>query len=287
MKNLVCQITLIVIFGSIVRGDSVSGTEEVESFTEPYRSVDVPAAEIGVLSEILVQEGDLVRQSQLLAKLDDEVLRRSLEVARVAKDATGSLNAAQSELDSRTQQLNRFQTLRRNDNATDRELQRAISSVQLAEAKVQIVRDELEVRRMEFERTRSQLKKRSIVAPISGVVTMIHRDAGEFVSPTDPIVLSIVELSRLKAVFSVPRSAAVRIPVGSSVQVLIEPESSPASGTVEFVSPTTDPQSGTVRVKVRIDNSSGKLPCGTMCRWDLRSSEPERQASRVYIGKSR
>ena len=259
----------------------------VECFTEPYRQVDVPATEIGVIQQIAVKEGDAVSKGQLVAKLDDEVLRNSLELARVAKDATGSLQAAVAELRARERQLESYRTLRQNENATDRELQRAETAVELAEAKVQTVREELDVRRMEFERTKSQLQKRQIQAPLDGIVVEIEKEIGEFVSPNDPVVLSIVELSRLKAVFSVPRESAAKLRVGETATVFIGVRNVRTEAVIEFVSPTSDPQSGTTRVKLGITNTSRMLPCGVICRWDLNHRNTEARLSRATYGTSR
>ncbi len=90
---------------------SVSDAAEIESFTEPYRRVAVPAPEIGTLSELLVVEGDAVEQDQLLARMDDTVLIASLEVARAAKDATGSLHAAEATVKARQKQLDSYTAL--------------------------------------------------------------------------------------------------------------------------------------------------------------------------------
>lgn len=263
---------------------AADSSTEVECFTEPYRHVDVPAAEIGVIHSIVVNEGDNVAKSQLVAQLDDEVLRNSLEIARTAKDASGSLKAALSELKARQRQLANYQTLRDKDNATERELQRAETAVELAVAKVQVVRDELEVRRMEFERTKAQLRKRQILSPLDGIVIEINKEAGEFVSPNDPVVLSIVELSRLKAVFSVPHEAVSQLKVGDTAIVRVGAKNVRADAVIQFISPTADPQSGTVRVKLSISNGSRALPCGVICRWDLNHQHRPAKLSRATTG---
>ena len=157
MKNV---LTFILLLSSTAIAIGADSFDHIESFTEPYRQVDVPAAEIGVIHLIVVNEGDVVTKGQLVAQLDDEVLRKSLEVARVAKDATGSLQVALSDLKDRERQRASYVALRERNNATDRELQRADTAVALAKARVQVVRDELEVRRMEFERTKAQLRQR-------------------------------------------------------------------------------------------------------------------------------
>jgi len=55
----------------------IGRAEHLETFTEPYSRVAVPAPEIGTIAEILVKEGDEVLRSQVLARLDDDVLQAS------------------------------------------------------------------------------------------------------------------------------------------------------------------------------------------------------------------
>lgn len=262
---------------------TLSQSDELECFIEPYRSVEVPAGEIGILAEIMVEEGDVVSEKQLLARLDDDILRRSLEVARTAMNAAGPLRAAMAELDGKARQLKSYESLRREANATEREIQRATTAMVLAEAKVQSVREDLEVRRLEFERTKAQLRKRQIEAPLSGTVVLVEKEAGEYISPTDPVVLTIVDLSTLKAVFSVPQHVSISLKAGDSVELRLGVNESRVPGLIEFVSPTTDPQSGTVRVKIRIENRDRSLVCGSLCRWDGSSFK---KATRVTQYKS-
>ena len=259
----------------------------LECFIEPYRTIRVPAPEVGVLSTILVKEGDTVLEKQVVARLDDEVLRQSLELARAAKDAQGSLLAAIGEQQSRVAQYERFQALRERDNATERELQRAATAAEVANAKVQIVRDELSLRELEFERTKAQLRKRQIEAPMKGTVIEIVKEAGEFVSPTDPVVMTIVDLSRLKAIFSIPHSQVASINAGEEVELRVGDEVQTVSGIIEFISPTTDAQSGTVRVKIGIDNRQLKTPSGSICRWDGKSVPTQKRLSRATVGHRR
>ena len=258
--------------------------EQFECFTEPYRTVRLAAPEMGVIAEIPVVEGQSVSQSQVVARLDDSVLKKSLEVARAATEATGALDAALSELDTNQQQLKGYRSLRRSDHATEREIQRATTAVEISQAKVQIVRDELSIKHAEFERTKSQLEKRKIRAPLNGIVVEINKEVGEFVSPTDPVIVTLVDLSNLKAIFSIPQSSARKLVAGHLVELTVDDDSQPqgliaqgliVQGLIEFVAPRVDPQSGTVTVKIRIENQQGKIVAGSACKWDGQSQAPQ------------
>jgi RND family efflux transporter MFP subunit len=188
-------------------------------------------------------------------------------------ESTGTILAAESENESRLNQLESYKQLREQGNASPREYERAVSEQAKAAARLQAAKEDQQLRRLEYERVQAQIAQRQIKSPIRGHVVVIDKEAGEFVSPTDPVVMHIVQIDTLKAVFSVPRSAAVDIAVGQSVDLSVGYEAIKAVGTVDFVSPIADPQSGTVRVKIRIANTDRKLQSGSSCRWNLANYE--------------
>jgi multidrug efflux pump subunit AcrA (membrane-fusion protein) len=135
------------------------------------------------------------------------------------------------------------------------------------------VREDLDLTRLEYLRVKSQIAQRVISAPIDGHIVAIVKEVGEFVSPTDPIILHIAHLKSLKAVFSVPLDARDRMKPGNTVKLKVGFEETRCAGVIEFVSPIADAESSTVRVKIRIPNEDGVIQSGVACIWDL-TSEP-------------
>jgi len=276
--NLTFERPLLSLLGLLVVAASLSA-EEVEAFTEPYKQVAVPAAEIGVIAEVLVEEGDVVTEKQLLAKLDDAILQSSLLVAKAAMDSVGGKQSAETEVTLRKKHLESYQKLQDRGNATQRELDRAESEYQQSLARLQSVREDLEVRRLEYLRVKSQIKHRVISAPIDGHVVAIVKEIGEFVSPTDAIVLHIAHLKSLKVVFSAPLDAKSRLQPGNTVDLKIGYKEDHCQGVIEFVSPIADAESNTVRVKIRIPNAEGAIQSGVACRWNLNSQPPTKDVA--------
>lgn len=268
---------------------SVTAADKVESYTRPYRSVAVSAAEVGVLSEIRVREGDHVKKGQVLAKLDDSVLVASLEVARAAKQSEGSLKAAEAEKDARLKILNSYKELRDQGNASPRECERAIDEHLKSSARLLAVREDLEVRRLEYERVKVQINQRHIKSPISGHVIQIEKEAGEFVSPTDPVVVHVVQLDSLKVVFSVPVQWRSSISAGQSIPLTVGDGKlkTTCNGKIEFVSPVAEPETGEVRVTVRILNPGSRIQSGVICRWDLSIRGGEEQLTNNATERTR
>ena len=253
--------------------------QAIESFIEPFKTIQIPATEIGTIVDMFVQEGQQVTRNEELALLDDRILQASLAAARSAKDATGNLRAAKAELVMKERQLKSLVELRSRGNATQREIDRAIADKELSEARLQAVQEELEVRRFEYERILMQIEKRTLRSPIDGVISKIDKDPGEFVAPTDPIVMTIVQLDPVVAVFSLPISAAEKVKVGEKVVIGLGVQDSRIDAFVDFIAPTADPKSGTRRVKVRIPNARREILSGSSCRWAIDGLPPDSFAS--------
>jgi multidrug efflux pump subunit AcrA (membrane-fusion protein) len=150
------------------------------------------------------------------------VLRASLEIARVQRDATSSLKSAEAELRLRTTRLSKLEELRLNENASEEEVRRAEPEKEVAAARVLAAKETIETKRLEYERIRIQLEQRTLRSPITGFVTEVYKDIGEFVALTDPVVVTVVQLDPLMVTFSVPAKSASSLKPGQSVPVKID-----------------------------------------------------------------
>ena len=254
--------------------------DELDGFTEPFRTIEIAAPESGIIDSIDVREGDTVTARQAVSQLDQDVLRATLEIARAAKDARGQQNTATAELAIKTKRFKKLSELLLGKHASQEEVDRAESEVEVAQAQMLAASEAVAIKRLEFERIKVQLERRTIRSPIDGVVTQVHKEAGEFVAPNDPVVMTIVQLDPLTVTFSVTSSESRGLTKGQSVQLTFATDSVKASATIDVVSPVTNAESGTVRVKVRLPNPNGRYRSGERCRLDL-SSVSGRVTSRV------
>ena len=230
---------------------------------------------MGRVISLEVREGDRVTTGRLLARLDEDVLNAMLKIAKADMESAGRLEAAQAELRMHQESLEKLEELLQRNHATQREVDRARAQKEMAEARVKAAQEELAVKSLEYARTQAQLEQRRVLSPIDGVVTRVYKDAGEFVSPNDPILVKVVQLDPLLIVFSVPVAEARKLAADETVRVRIESAEEPVEGVVEFVSPMGDAQSGTMRVSVRIPNP-GRTCTG---RGDLPLTAPGRSRS--------
>ena len=263
---------LAILFASLA---TASSAREITSFVEPYRDIDVSSPEMDTISKIHVREGDRVSSGQVLAVLNEEVLQATLTVARKAKEAQGKLLSAEAELQLQSDLLEKLRGLFRRNHSTNGEITRAEAQLDIVSARVRAVRDEMDVKAADFDRIKAQLEQKRIKSPIDGIVTHIYKDSGEFVSATEPVILKVVQLNPLLVVFSVPSVDAEQLAADLEVPLAIGKRRVSTTGVIEFVSPTTDAQSGTVRVKVRIPNSKGEFRSGDACWLQLDGKDRE------------
>jgi RND family efflux transporter MFP subunit len=254
----------------------------VEGFTDPYRTVEVAAADTGTIDQVLVVEGDVVVAGQLVAALDQELHRSQLAIAREWASAKGKLDSVQAELSLRKDRLAKLEMLSAQGFARPEEVERARADVKLGEADLLSALEEQRVRKRELEHAEVQLERRNIRARLNGVVTKVHKEVGEFVAANDPAVITVVQLNPLRLVLSIPRNHALRMKDVSTVPIRFVATQIEVSARVEHVSPVTDAESNTVMVRLTIDNSDGRFRAGDRCLLDL-SRLPERTESKVAL----
>ncbi len=259
------------VLGLVVCGSATDLFGEiVEGFTEPFRSIRVASGESGIVSRVFVHEGEAVAAGQQLVLLDDEVHRMLLEIAKQQMDATGRVNSTRAEVELHQSRYTKLAELRQAGQAYQQEVDRARADVEVAQGRLLAIEEELALRKLEYKKFAVQLERRTVTAPVAGVVTVLTKNIGEYVSPVDPEVVTLVQLNPLRATFLMNRSLSTKVHVGALVTIAFTDSTLSAPGVVEQVSELTDPESGTVPVRIRIENQEGKYRSGERCTLDVK-----------------
>jgi RND family efflux transporter MFP subunit len=247
---------------SPARGQEV---REARGLTEPYRTIEVATAESGVIAELNVRQTQAVRRGQVLAKLDCDVHLALLAIAKQAMEAEGTLNSALAEVQLRQERLKNFQAVFDKGHARQEEVARAQTELAVSEAQQLAAEEELQHKKLEYRKIMVQLQRRTLRAPIDGVVSAMHKEQGEYLAPNTPALLTLVQLDPLLAVFSLPSAHARQMRIGQEVELRFFDPPDTAPGKVDMIARTTDPESGTVLVKIRIANPTSRYRSGERC----------------------
>jgi RND family efflux transporter MFP subunit len=243
--------------------------QAVEGFTEPIRKLDLIPPEPGTIASLAVHEGSVVKKDELLGSLDCEVQQVALEIARGNAANHGRLDSATAERDMRRWRLNKLQILREKGNANDEEVNRVASELSVAEANILAALEQRAADSLEVERISATIERRTLHSPFGGVVTRVYHEEREFVGNNNSPILTIMQLDKLRVVFTVPTAQIAQLKVEQSVPLTFPNSGQKATGKIEFISPVSEAESDTVRVKVLIDNEKGLFRCGVRCSINL------------------
>lgn len=248
---------------------AVAGAEAIEAFTEPYRTAVIVPSQAGTLESLRVTVGQRVSDGQDLGSLDCEVLRVQRKISQTKSEASGELEAAKAELKVRQSLYERYLALRQGSNeASELEVDRKRADMEIQQAKVRSVEDSLALLRLEVELLDAQIRQRTFLSPIEGVVASVDAEEGDFVAPGQTkMVVTIVNIGRLRATFHVPSREAMALTTDREVSLEVTEMASRVTGQIEFISPVTDPRTGTVQVRVVIPNELHPIRSGLRCRY--------------------
>ena len=144
-------------------------------------SPDVP----GEIVELPVQEGDVVQQGDLLARLKAEDYRAAVERAEAGvSEAKASLAQRRADSVQARRTYERQKKLYEKGVISESEYQDAETSYQQAVAQLKAARFRVESARADLQDSREQLQKTRIYAPMAGTITRLEVEEGERVVGT-------------------------------------------------------------------------------------------------------
>jgi len=239
--------------------------QSIDGFTQPYRSAAVSSEESGVIVALLVEEGDRVQRGDVIARLDDRVHQVQLELAEQRMNSTSELDAARLAFEKREAIHEQLLDLREQSHASQSELIRSELELAIARSKYLAAQEAAASREIEYRRSRILAEKRVIRASFDGIIAAIHIQEGEFVSPVNPEIATLVQIDTLLAVFNLPADNNPDLKLEQTVDVTFA-NGKNATGTVYRIGAVLDAESGTIPVKILIDNSSNQLRSGMQCQ---------------------
>lgn len=213
------------------------------------KGVSVSFATVGTVQKVLVSVGDKVKKGQLIAVLDDEVMRQSHEAANVslkqAEDAYGRMKQLKD-----SNSLAEIQWI---------EIESKLKQAQAAEAIA-----------------RKSLSDCMLYAPESGVVADKMVEAGQNVTMGMPVI-KLVDIRRVKVKVAVPETEIANIKEGMIVDVFVAALQKHVSGKVTERGVSANPLTRTYDVYALVENETQELLPGMICEVGFRIGDDSRQ----------
>ncbi len=205
---------------------------EVQGRIDAEENVMVSSEVPGVITAVYARIGQNVSRGQVLAKLDDKVLRQNIAQVQTQLELANNLFSRQKALWD----------------------QKIGTEVQYLNARTQ--KEGLE---KQIAVLRSQSAMYRITSPISGTVDLMDLKLGQAVSPGLSSI-RVVNASNLKAKALVAETYAGRVNQGDEVEIILPDASDSLKTRITYASRVIDPVSRSFGVEVKLPSRSNYRP---------------------------
>lgn len=263
-----------------VRTEQVSFVEYAETIRATGRLADRQQLRLsfktgGVVREIGVEEGDVIRKGQALARLElDEINAQNKRATLGVEKAQIDLRNAALALQLAERDFRNAEGLYKDSVATLEQLENA--EVQLENAKNQLEAAEkgLNLSERSQEIAAFNLRYASILAPSSGTILAKLAEPGEIVGPGTPILLLGTQ-SRTKVLqVNLTDRQIVQLKEGLPAKVTFDAFPGQVfSGTIDELGVLADPYTGTYKVEIGVENRGQSLLSGLIGETTFRGAE--------------
>jgi membrane fusion protein, multidrug efflux system len=220
---------------------------------QPFNTVTVRSRVDGQIEQIAFQEGQMVKEGDLLVRIDARPFQAALDQARAKKAQD------QAQLTSAQADLERTNQLAARDYASRQQLNTQRATVGALTA-------QLQADQAAIDNAETQLSYTTIRSPLSGRVGFRLVDQGNIVRASDQNgIVQIVQVEPVSVVFTAPESdvpsinKAVADGPPKAWALSSDGKETLAEGTLTLVNNQVDAESGTIRLKATFENRDHAL----------------------------
>ncbi|MGN6509387.1 MAG: efflux RND transporter periplasmic adaptor subunit [Chitinophaga sp.] len=215
--------------------EKVTATEFARTFSangnfEPVRELTFLSETSGRITKLMVDEGSFVKQGQIMARIDDELLGTDLQSAKV--------NLEQLKVDKE-----RYESAFKTGGVTQKQMDDTRLQYELAQSR--------------YDAASRRIRDTYVKAPISGTINVKYVEQGAYLSAGTKM-FDIVDVSRLKLRVTVPELQVIHLKTGDKVAVTtnVFPEIK-YTGKITFIAAKGD-ATLSYPVEMEVSNISGK-----------------------------
>ena len=269
------MLALVLLCGLLVAaaGGQAPTDETPDLFSTAWPSVSLPHRRVVLSSKITelvqsveVEEGQRVKEGELLISLNARLLKLQLDAAETSADYTDRIALAETRRDYQESQLKRWEEMGEGKGVTGEKLDELRTKAEIARLEVlELERQEkLAKRNLDFHEARLE-EEYQIASPIDGVVANLWIEAGEMVDKaqkiaevidTDTVEVRVRLHERNLRHIKEIKAVTIRFPALGEGRF---------PGRIHFISPAVDSSSGTFLVKLLVDAAGTEIKPGLAC----------------------
>jgi RND family efflux transporter MFP subunit len=251
-----------------VSGSGAATVLDASGYVVARRLATVSSKVTGKVVAVMIEEGMIVKEGQILARLDDSTSRAQYEVAEQQLDvARKDLSEVEVRLADATRTAERRRALRERNLVSQTELDAAEAEVGALTARLAALKSQVGVAQGSVRLAHVNLEDLTVRAPFAGVVTSKDAQPGEMVSPvsagggfTRTGIATVVDMDSREIEVDVNEAFINRVTAGQHTEATLDayPDWMIASHVINIV-PTADREKATVRVRIAFDQLDPRI----------------------------
>lgn len=315
-KYLIYGIALLAIFGigykmlnrsaggTVYKTQKIENGDIMESITasgtiNPLSTVSVGSQASGRIAEIYVDYNSEVKKGQLLALIDQENAKATVQQREAALEiAKAQVAVEENNIKYYKKALNRISKLNASKYSTEKDLEAAERDYDNSVAQLALEQAQVKQAQASLNSAQTELSYTEIKAPVDGIVISKAVEVGQTVAASfeTPELFSVAEdLTKMQIEASVVEADIAKVKEGQKVRFTVDSYSDDYFyGTVTQVrnEATTTSNVVTYTVVIGIDNTEMKLKPGMTANVEIITAEEKdvmlvpNQALRFYIDDS-
>ncbi len=250
-------------------GSAAAGTVlNASGYVTARRAATVSAKITGKVSEVLIEEGTVVKEGQVLARLDDASAQRALSLAEAQLGAARRA-LAETAVRIRQAEINRKrqQKLAAQGVTSQQDLDAANADADSFAAHLAALREDVTVADRQVAVQRQAIDDTIIRAPFAGIAVTKDAQPGEMISPvsagggfTRTGICTLVDMKSLEIDVDVNESYINRVKPGQKAQAVLDayPDWTIPAHVITVI-PTADRQKATVKVRLAFEELDPRL----------------------------
>lgn len=246
---------------------SVPFSIELPATLSGAKEVEIRAQVSGILQTRNFSEGDKVTAGQSLFSLDSKAFAVEVEQSKAA------LNAAVTRLEQAKREVKRLKALRKNNSVSQRELDNAISTVDINSA-------DLKSAQARLDQAQLRLDYSKVTSPVNGIAGRELVSEGTYVSGPEVLLTQLTQIDPIRVRFGLSEreqlemrndaeSGALTLPEGGHWKTkikLFDGSFHPQEGLVNFSDIRINSLTGTSELQAIVPNSDFSLRPGQFVR---------------------
>lgn len=290
--------------GTVYKTQKIANGDIMESITasgtiNPLSTVSVGSQASGRIAEIYVDYNSVVKKGQLLALIDQENAKATVQQREAALEiAKAQVAVEENNIKYYKKALNRISKLNASKYSTEKDLEAAERDYDNAVAQLALEQAQVKQAQASLDSAQTELSYTEIKAPVDGIVISKSVEVGQTVAASfeTPEIFSVAEdLTKMQIEASVVEADIAKVKEGQKVRFTVDSYADDYFyGTVTQVrnEATTTSNVVTYTVVIGIDNSDMKLKPGMTANVEIITAEEKgvmlvpNQALRFYIDDS-